>query len=92
MVFSAVLYGAGHADRERPAQEQGGDGQQERAYNHGQDAEFMGIRAPDPVEYLAPLCAEHDGQCEAGDEGEDGAHGSPGQPCRQQRESATFRE
>ncbi|MFQ9868171.1 MAG: hypothetical protein ACLRWP_15265 [Bilophila wadsworthia] len=39
-----------------------------------------------------PLCAEHDGQCEAGDEGEDGAHGSPGQPCRQQRESAAFRE
>ncbi len=24
--FSAVLYGTGHADRERPAQEQGGDG------------------------------------------------------------------
>ena len=81
-----------HADRERPAQEQGGDGQQERAHDHGQDAEFVGIRTPDPAEYLAPLCAEHDGQCEAGDEGEDGAHGSPGQPCRQQRESAAFRE
>lgn len=90
--FSAVLYGTGHADRERPAQEQGGDGQQERAHDHGQDAEFVGIRTPDPAEYLAPLCAEHDGQCEAGDEGEDGAHGSPGQPCRQQRESAAFRE
>ena len=55
--FSAVLYGTGHADRERPAQEQGGDGQQERAHDHGQDAEFVGIRTPDPAEYLVPPCA-----------------------------------
>ena len=54
--FPAVLYGAGHADRERPAQEQGGDGQQERAYNHGQMPNSWGIRRQTQLN-IWPPCA-----------------------------------
>ena len=55
-VFSAVLYGLVTTPTREASSGAGGDGQQERAHDHGQDAGIRGYPDARPAEYLAP-CA-----------------------------------
>ena len=83
--FSAVLYGAATPTARGQLRSRAETDSRSELQSWA-GCRIHGYPGADPVEYLAPLCAEHDGQCEAGDKAKNGAHGRPGQPCRQQGE------